>query len=299
MENNISKKTQIIESLKNKYGDILSLENISKRDQKEIKYDDEIIKNLSNYFQKDVAKNIYEYFWQLSRPQIESFSKVIWGIRYKKYPHTRGRKLGEKTKALPDGIYKKVIDHFKNKDEELALAYEIEGIEGSRVGDTLRLKLNNIDFQSHILHIYNHKSKRWYQVPIAPDVEDHLHSWINIHNKEIKEHDNFIFFTRDDKHHPNRKENHLTQQYVNRKLVAFLDSIGAEQVYAIRNGDGGKLHLYTTHSGRGHAATRIKNLTGKKEDAAKLLNHSPRSAETTELYFERDENELFEVMRRN
>jgi len=76
-----------------------------------------------------------------------------------------------------------------------------------------------------------------------------------------------------------------------------LDEINVNLVYAHREGDGAALHLFTTHSGRGHAATRIKNLTGKKEDAAMLLNHSPRSAETTELYFERPKDELFKVMR--
>lgn len=259
---------------------------------------EEIMETLKEYHGNE-AETMFNFFFAMSRPKIERYSRdIIWKIRYLKFHHTRGRKLGDKTKAMPDSIYLRVIEHFKKiKDDELALAYELEGIEGCRIGDLISLQLDNIDFDRHIMRIYNHKSKRWYEIPIDKSIEADLQTFIVEQHNEIAKHNNYIFFTRDDEHHPNRKEEHLTQQYINRKLVKYLDEIGVNQVYAHRAGDNGKLHLFTTHSGRGHAATRIKNLTGKKEDAAMLLNHSPRSVDSTELYFERDDGDLFKVMR--
>ncbi|MCA9497043.1 MAG: tyrosine-type recombinase/integrase [Nanoarchaeota archaeon] len=235
----------------------------------------------------------------MSCSKLERLQKKIRQIIKEKYrSHRRERLLGTKTKAIPEDIFQQVLTYFKKVDPELALIYEVQGIEGQRISDVLNMKIQDLNFKDHIISIYNQKSNRWYDLPLDQKVEMDLSKWVKNNKFEIENHNNFIFFTRDDEHHPRRKTDHLTQQYVNRRFVLFLDSRGLNKVYARRKGDGGKLHLYTTHSDRGHAATRIKNITGSREAAAKLLDHSPRSGDSTDLYFERSDDDLFKAMRK-
>jgi len=71
------------------------------------------MKELRKYHAED-AELMFNFYYDMSRPKIEEYSKnIIWKMRYLKYPHTRGRKLGTKTKAMPDQIYLRVVNHFK------------------------------------------------------------------------------------------------------------------------------------------------------------------------------------------
>ncbi len=232
-----------------------------------------------------------------SKHELEDLKKIIGEKIKQRFPHRKGRLLGNKTKAYPHSIYENIFNHFKMIDEEIALAVEVEGIEGPRINDVLQIKVSCVDFLNHRLRVYNHKVSHWYEVPLAEQVEKDLKAWITEHRKEIDKHEGYLFYTRDSEHHPKTKRPFLTSQFINRKIVAYLESEGLNPVYALRQGDGGRLHLFTTHSGRGHAATRIKNITGSREAAMQLLDHSPRSAESTEVYFERDEGELEKGMR--
>jgi len=259
---------------------------------------EEIIEDLKEYFGESKAETAFDFYYSMTRPKIEYFSKILWRIRYLKYPHTRGRKLGNKSKAIPDRIWKAVLEHFKLVNDEVALAVEIEGIEGPRINDVLCLKVNDVDFKKHELNVYNHKCKRWYNVPLSLDMETDLNNYIKKHKKEIEAHDNYLFFTKDDKHHPNRRYNHLEQHYINRKLKEYLKESGFDVIYAHREGDNAPLHQYTTHSNRGHAATQIEKKTGDMKLVQKLMDHSPRSLSTTMLYIEDEDDELRNVMRK-
>lgn len=222
---------------------------------------------------------------KLSKHKLENLKKILQELIKIKYPHRKGRLLGNMSKAMPSDIWHKLLKNVK--DEELYLIYLVQGIQGCRIGDVVTLKVNDIDTDSHILRVFNHKEDRYYSVPLNKVVELKLKHWISKNIEDIKSHSGYVFFTRDDIHHKYAKNPYLTPQYVNRKLVQFLDEMKLNKVYAIRT-DGAKLHLYTTHSQRGHAATRIYLKNKNIKEVQHLLDHSPRSVDTTMLYIGED-----------
>lgn len=242
----------------------------------------EIGKKLDEYDGVDGHKIV-----TFSKHQIENLKKDLQELLKIKYKHRKGRLLGNMSKAMPDCIFEKLLQHVK--DEELHLIYLVQGIQGCRIGDILTLKKENIDLDAHSMRIYNHKEDRFYSIPLNKVVESNLVKWMKSNSEQIRAHCGYLFFSRDDIHHKYRKNAYLSSQFVNRKLIQFLDELKLNKVYALRK-DGGELHLYTTHSGRGHAATRIYSKHHNLKEVQQLLDHSPRSVETTMLYLENEQD---------
>ena len=127
-----------------------------------------------------------ERIYGFSKHKLEDLKKTIQDIINEKYPHRKGRLLWTKSKCYPNDIYEKIVEHFKLVDDEIALAVEIEGIEGPRISDVLRLKPNDADFIRHRLKVYNHKENRLYEVPMAQEIEKELKEFIQKHSKNKK-----------------------------------------------------------------------------------------------------------------
>lgn len=259
--------------------------------------EEEILKELKKIYGTDF-KNMFNFFYNLPKNKLESISHISNIFRENNFERRKQRLLGTKSKAMPDFIFKKVLEHFSSLHEKrykvLKMIYEVQGVEGMRIGDLLELKTNNIDFISHEITLINHKSRgRIYTIPMAKQVEEDLKEYINEFEDDIKKHDNYLFFS----NAVVTKHKNLSQQYVNRELVAYLEEEGLEKVYAIDR-KGRKRRLFTTHSERGHAATTLfKKTNGNIRAVQKLLDHSPKSISTTGVYIQDEEDLVYKVMR--
>lgn len=248
--------------------------------------EDERLKNNIKAFEtkEDLIKYV-KFYSAFGFDDMKRISGLSYWIRKEKFHHSVGRLLGDETKAMPDDIYKKLIKYVgANIGEKQKLALEFEGIEGARGEDTVRLKLGDLDFKNHMVKILNRKKSRWYEIPLNKNLALELKKFILKNKSEIKSHNNFIFFSKN----PLQEREHISQKYLKTLVYDVLKKLNLNKVYAISY-DGRKLYLYSLHSIRGHAATRIHERT--KHDLKKVqefLNHEPSSADTTMLYIERN-----------
>ena len=260
--------------------------------EKAKEYLKESVKERLKYVYGSDWETMYDFYMNASKHKLDAAKSAILEIKESRFTRRRKRLLGTKSKATPDSIYQQLLNFYSEKDR-LHLAIKMQGYEGERINDLIHTKINQIDFSKHELLCYNHKEKRWYSVPLKSDVEKELREFISKYKKEIEGHNGYIFFTQA----IYSKHDHLSAQYVNRRIVEALENLGLEKTYAVSS-NGRKMHLYTSHSNRGHAGTYVLNKTGHDYRAMqKLLDHMPGSMSSTLLYEETDENELNKIMR--
>jgi len=246
---------------------------------------DEKVKDMIGAFKSrdDLIKYV-KFYSQFGFDDMKRVSSLSYWIRKEKYHHCHGRLLGDRTKAMPDDVYQQLIKYVgDNVGIRQKLALEFEGIEGARGEDTVRIKADDIDFDHHIVKILNRKRGRWYEIPLNPELEKELQSFILKNLKNIQLHDGFVFFSENFK----QKRDHLSQKYLKTLVYNVLQKLGINKVYA-KSVDGRDLYLYSLHSLRGHAATRVDEKSNHDlKKVQELLDHEPGSANTTMLYIER------------
>lgn len=248
--------------------------------------EDEKVKNLIKAFKnKDDLIKFVKFYSEFEFDDMKRVASLAYFIRKEKYHHAHGRLLGDKTKAMPHSIYKKLIKYVgENIGEKQKLALEFEGIEGARGEDTVRIKVNDIDFEHHSVKILNRKRSRWYEIPLNKELEKELQSFILKNLNKIQLHHGFVFFSENFK----QKRDHISQKYLKTLVYRVLQKLGLNKVYA-KSHDGRNLYLYSLHSLRGHAGTRVDEKSNHNlKKVQELLNHEPGSADTTLLYIERN-----------
>lgn len=225
-----------------------------------------------------------KFYSQLSFDNMKRSSGFDYWIRKRIYHISGERLLGTKTKAMPDWIYLKVIDYVgKVWGNKIKLALEFEGIEGPRGEDVVRVKLEDFNFELHSVSIKNRKSGgRVYQVPLNPEIEAEILEHIHKNYDQIKKHKNYVFFS----NNPVQIRNHLSERYLKNVVHKALEDLNLNQIYAYDK-LGRPRYLYSLHSFRGHAASRIfKKSNGDYKRAQEILDHMDLS--TTLLYLEKD-----------
>lgn len=246
--------------------------------------DEKVKDNLKAFKSRDDLIKYVQFYSNLGFDDMKRISSIGYYIRKNKYHHEPGRLLGDRTKAMPDEIYQKLIKYVgENVGLKQKLALEFEGVEGARGEDTIRIKVDDIDFDNHVVKILNRKRGRWYEIPLNPDLEKELQSFILKNLRLIQLHNGFVFFSENFK----QQRDHLSQKYMKNLVYEVLKKLGLNKVYA-RSNDGRNLYLYSLHSLRGHAATRVDEKSNHDlKRVQELLDHEPGSANTTMLYIER------------
>ena len=230
-------------------------------------------------------KQYLEFFLNYSFDDMKRIRSVNYYLQKQKYHMQERRLLGNKTKALPDNIFLELLEVVEQeKGEKIKLALEFEGIEGARGEDTVRIKLNDLDFTHHIVRILNRKRDRWYEIPLNPELEEELKEFIFNNMNNIASHHNYVFFSSN----PVQKRDFISQKYLKTLVYDVLKRLGLNKIYT-KSIDGRNLNLYSLHSLRGHAGTRVYEKTNHDlSKVQELLDHEPNSADTTLLYIERN-----------
>ncbi len=266
------------------------MEKLKKYFKDEIKCD-ETFHYLKRIFgSEEEVFNKLELFFSHSKQDLREFSKIINWIIAEKYPRKNQRYLGNEARYMPDNVFLALLEHFHKINERVELIVEFEGLEGSRIEDVVDLKVENFDFDKHEVRVYNKKSSRWYTIPIESHLEDHIKEFIQKHRESIESHENYIFFSNNFK----QIRNHLSKDWVRNTIREAVNELGLQKVYATST-NGKKLNMYSSHSLRSHALTRVYRLSGDIQVAKELADHSKTS--TTDLYIAKDHKKLENVMR--
>lgn len=188
---------------------------------------------------------------------------------------------------MPDWIYLKVIDYIgKYWGNKIKLALEFEGIEGPRGEDVVRVKVTDFHFDKHAVSVKNRKSGgRVYEIPLNPEIEAEILEHIENNIDKIKKHKGYVFFSEN----PVQIRNHLSERYLKNVVHKALADLNLNVIYGY-DVLGRPRYLYSLHSFRGHAASRIfKKSHGDYRRAQEILDHQDLA--TTLLYLEKDNME--------
>lgn len=204
-------------------------------------------------------------------------------IRREVYHDKHKRLLGTQTKAMPDDIYIKTINYVRKKcGNKIALALEFEGIQGARGEDTVRIQVNDFDFNKHTVTILNRKVNRTYSIPLNKEFEVEIQEFIIQNCDKITKKGNYVFFSEN----KFQVRQHISEKFLSNVVRQALKELRLNKIYA-HDYLGRPLYLYSLHSFRGHACSRVvKNSNGDYRKGQELLDHE--STQTTMLYVEKD-----------
>lgn len=224
------------------------------------------------------------FYSELSFDNMKRASSFDYWIRKRIYHIDSQRILGTKTKAMPDWIYLKVIEYVgKVWGDKIKLALEFEGIEGPRGEDVVRVKVTDFNFEKHSVRIKNRKSRgRVYEIPLNPEIEAEILEHIERNQEAIKNKNGYVFFS----DNPVQIREHLSERYLKNVVHKALEDLNLNVIYGY-DILGRPRYLYSLHSFRGHAASRIfKKSHGDYRRAQEILDH--QDLQTTLLYLEKD-----------
>jgi integrase len=240
--------------------------------------DEKVFENLDQLFSK-------------SKQDLRELSKIVNWIIAEKYKRKNQRYLGNEARYMPDSVFNSLLEHFHKVNQRIELIVQFEGLEASRIGDVVELKLENFDFKEHEVRVYNHKADRWYKVPLEIHLEQNIKKFIEENKEQIKIHHNYIFFS----NNLVQKRDFLSKDWVRNKIREAVNYLGLQKVYATSI-DGKKLNMYSSHSLRSHAITRAYNLSGGDVQVSKeLADH--KKTDTNFLYIAKDHKKLENIMR--
>lgn len=253
-------------------------------DELEKTTNDHVKDSFKSFPSKEEMKKAFDEYYNLSFDNMKRRATFYRWILEHKYHVRSPRKLGNFNRVVNDKDFMEILPYVRERfGEKQYLALEFEGIEGPRGEDTVRIKTSDLDFIKHSVRIFNRKAKRWYEIPLNPELELELKHFILSHGKEIQEHHDYVFFSSN----PAQKRDHLSEVYLRRVFREASDFLGLSKVYETSI-DGRKLHLDTLHGLRGHAATRIYEKSGHDlTKVQELLDHRPNSLDVTMLYLEK------------
>jgi integrase len=236
--------------------------------------DESLIKARSHLFNNiEELEQYCDEFLTLSYDNMRFRRTIDLFLFEHKYRVHKPRKLGNQNRIIDGEELKPTLEDIKkNFGDKFYLASKFESIEGSRGQDTVRLKLDDLDFEHHEVSITNRKiGGHIYKLPLNRELEDEIHDFIENNLCEIKKHNNYIFFNSD----PRRKGvNHISQSYLRTIFRNTLKKLNLYHVYA-KSSDGRDLGLECLHSLRGHAANRIYEKSGHNAEKVKeFLDHT-------------------------
>lgn len=253
-----------------------------------------------NRFEQDAEVNMINQRLEIVLPQLgkHKIERIRQGIDkyYKKrfLPKCKTPKYGSITKGFTD----EELHDFLSSIEipKYHLLFNFQATMGLRVGEAVKVNLNDINQKTRELNIWSEKRKRPDYLTITLDLYDETLSYMKTFESEIAEAQGYLFF-KDNLHYSKRKEAWLEKNYVRKVFTHYIAKAKIEnQDYGTSDESNGNitrtLHRLTTHSLRHYAITRFSRAcNGNLELTRKFARHS--RYDTTVTYIANDKTELY------
>ena len=169
---------------------------------------------------------------------------------------------------------------------------------GVRIGEVIKINVNQIDFKTRELKLRSEKSSRLDSLIVPVQLFKETVDFIRANQEAIEKAEGYLFFR--ESAYSSRKEPYLEQNYVRKVFREYVIEANLDEIYDVssesnRNRKTRHLHLLTTHSLRHFAITRFARSTnGNVVLASKFARHSDPN--TTLRYIHTDKHELYEAI---
>lgn len=218
--------------------------------------------------------------------------KRLGEIRRDKYIKNNFRKYGNLNKGFTDTELK----HFFNccKNPKAHLAFQLMANLGLRVGEVVKIRLDQINFFKNNIRIDTEKSGTIDFLHLHKQVRLLLHLWVQKYPEEIMKNDGYILFT-NDQPKTYRDTKHISPHWLRGEfrdtcyLAGLNESYGiSEETYAGKRKR--KLYRLTTHSLRHYFITRVYKSSKNPLFTQKLGRH--RNFKSTQTYINVNQDEV-------
>jgi integrase len=233
----------------------------------------------------------------LAKHELEALTHTIREFYVAKYKHSRTPKYGHLNKGFDEWqiqCFFRAIDKSKYR-----LLFSYMANLGFRIGEVIKINVNQIDFKTRELKLRSEKSGRLDSLIVPVQLFKETVEFIRANQDEIEKAEGYLFFS-DRNGHSIRQEPYLEQNYVRKVFRDYVRMANLDEVYDTSDESNPqrkvrRLHLLTTHSLRHFAITRFARSTnGNVVLASKFARHSDPN--TTLRYIHTDKHELYEAI---
>ena len=242
--------------------------------------------------------SIHEYLKKilpnLAKHEVEELTHIIREHYVSTYKHNKTAKYGHLNKGFDEWriqTFFRVIDKPKYR-----LLFSYMANLGFRIGEVIRININQIDFKTRELKLRSEKSGRLDSLIIPVQLFKETVEFVRTNQEAIEQAQGFIFFR--DTSHSAREEPYLEQNYVRKVFREYVREAGLDEVYDVSEETKSKrkirhLHLLTTHSLRHHAITRfVRQTNGNLVLTNRFTSHS--RPDMTMAHISTSKQELYE-----
>ena len=149
----------------------------------------------------------------MGKGQIEGLRTGIKGQYLKRFKRPKINKYGSLSKAFTEQQLNAFLHQISNPKHKLLFEYQAQL--GLRIGEVVRVRIQEIDFDSRELKIHTEKVGRQIDVMLIPiPLFRGTLEFIKANSKEIEENEGYLFFR--EKERSNRAESFMEPNYVRR-----------------------------------------------------------------------------------
>ncbi len=215
----------------------------------------------------------------------------------KRFRKLKQPKYGNINKGFTDAEYKRFIACVRN--EKAYCAFLLMANLGLRVGEVVKLKIDDIDFYNRKVRVSTEKAHTGDLLYMHDKVRNFLKMWVQKLQDEILSNAGYILpSNRKDREHVS--PNWLRMEFRKACKLADLNmwydyAEDDNNAVAKKNGKNRKLYRLTTHSLRHYFISKVYNKCANPLQTQKLARH--RSFKSTQTYIHQSQEKIDETMK--
>lgn len=234
----------------------------------------------------------------LSKHELENLIKKLSKIKKKKYLRNKDTKYGNLNKGFTEGELK----HFFNccKNPKAHLAFQLMANLGLRVGEVVKIKIDDINFFKNKIKIDTEKANTVDFMHLHIQVRKLLHDWVQKFSDDIIKHSGYILFS-DNQQHTNYHQPHISPNWLRKEFREICFLAGLNESYGVseetyQGHRERKLYRLTTHSLRHFFITKVYKKSKNPLFTQRLGRH--RDFKSTQTYININQDEIDDTIKK-
>lgn len=228
----------------------------------------------------------------LSQHKIERLKQTLHRAYLRRFKTCRQPKYGTLNMVFKDEELRAFFRCVESR--KFKLIFKFQAYMGLRIGEAVRIRLDDIDFETRELVIDSEKTRVKDVLRIPAGLFRELNEFVTIHQREIREAQGYIFFKDNDNNKNCRL--HVNKDYARKMFRVARHAAGLASVYGVseescRDHRSRQLYRLGTHSLRRYAITRFHHVSRDIVLTSRYARHLDTSE--TIKYIENNREHLY------